>query len=159
MSRNVIIITSMFLAILFSLVVSSTVGADVVNGSNKVVHVKLENSSGLQVVHPGTIFKGRHDGVIANGKVYKTSDGIDVAVGADGVVRTLSMNPVTLTAEAVRAGELRSEPDGTWGPAFREAWRQEASVKSKGGVGGNSIDGMRRKKGNGGCWQACHNGL
>lgn len=106
---------------------SNAVRADVINGSAKEVFAKHGDNSTIIPVAPGGIYKGDQDGVVSGGKVFKNSDGVNLIVGADGVARVQSVNPITLIVEAVRAGELESAPDATWNNAFQKA-REQASV-------------------------------
>jgi hypothetical protein len=109
------------MCIVVILMVDNSVQADVINQSVESVYVKSEEDSTLTEVKSGHVYKGKQDGVVSNGHVIKSSDGVDLIVGKDGGVTIAQSNPLIHFIEIIHAGEITEPPDRNWVPAFEKA--------------------------------------
>lgn len=87
------------------------------NDSDTTVKAKPEDGcEPLTDVDPGKKHHG-FDGIKANGKVYKVSNGTHIVVKKDGTVRTKSLTGKIVNA--LRGGVLTAAPDECWEPLFK----------------------------------------
>ncbi len=99
--------------------------AKVTNNSGKPIYVKPEDGSEPLVVKPGTE-QYDIDGIKADGKVYKATDGTHIVVNADGTVTTKSLTGKF--TNFVRGGYLSTLPDDGWKPLFNAGEPKDKST-------------------------------